>query len=337
MADRYAAALDMAEWADRLGCGSISISEHHGSADGYMPSPIVMVAAMAARTRSVRFSIAALLAPFYDPVRVAEDLLVLDHLTKGRVDLIVGAGCVASEFAMYGVPMNERAKRVTETVAALKGAFSGEPFEYRGRTLYLTPKPFRLGGPAVLMGGSSQAAARRAARIADGFVPSVPRVWEFYRDEVQKLGRPDPGPGRGGGAQAIALADAPDKGWEAMAPFFLHETNAYGEWAVQNNAKSPYHVVADTEALRATGQYRVITPGATRGRAKGVPLPGGQLSPAVRGHAHRPGVGQLAPFRRARAPRVSKLIKADTYQLARLVEPLDKDPHLGLPQHWSTE
>ena len=82
MADRYEAALEMAEWADRLGCLSISISEHHGSDDGYLPSPIVILAAMAARTRSVRLSIAALIAPFYEPLRLAEDMLVLDHLSR---------------------------------------------------------------------------------------------------------------------------------------------------------------------------------------------------------------------------------------------------------------
>src|SRR5205823_5191777 len=77
-AERYAAALDMAEWADGLGCVSIALSEHHGSPDGYLPSPLTMLAAMAARTTNVRFLVAALVAPFYDPLRLAEDLVVLD-------------------------------------------------------------------------------------------------------------------------------------------------------------------------------------------------------------------------------------------------------------------
>ena len=59
-------------------------------------------------------------------------------------------------FEKLGVPMNERAKRVTETVKALKAAFTGEPFEHRGRTVQITPRPFRPGGPAVLLGGSSE-------------------------------------------------------------------------------------------------------------------------------------------------------------------------------------
>src|SRR5438105_4659593 len=230
MADRYAAALDIAEWADGLGCASIAVSEHHGSPDGYLPSPIAMLAAMTARTTNVRFLIAALIAPFHDPLRLAEDLVVLDNLSKGRVDLVVAGGYVREEFAMFGVPMNARVQRVTETVTTLKAAFTGAPFEYRGRTVQITPAPFRPGGPTVLLGGSSEPAARRAARIADGFIPSVPDVWEFYRDEVQLLGRADPGPSPIGENKVVALARDPEQGWEQMAPFFLHETNAYGLW-----------------------------------------------------------------------------------------------------------
>src|SRR5438128_12585706 len=91
MADRYSAALDMVEWADRLGCVSIAVSEHHGSADGYLPSPLPMIAAMAARTTNVRFMVAALIAPFYAPLRLAEDMAVLDNPSRWRVDLR-GAG-----------------------------------------------------------------------------------------------------------------------------------------------------------------------------------------------------------------------------------------------------
>ncbi len=260
MADRYAAALDMAEWADRLGCISIAISEHHGSPDGYLPSPIPMVAAMAARTTSVRFTIAALIAPFYDPLRLAEDLLVLDNLSRGRVDVIVAGGYVPEEFATFDVPMDARGRLVTEAVATLRAAFGGEPFEYQGRTVRLTPGPFQPTGPGITLGGSSEAAARRAARIADGFIPSVPSVWEFYRDEVQQLGRPDPGPCPIGENKVVALAEDPEAGWEQMAPFFLHETNAYGAWHDQSGVASPYDTVGGIDALRATGQYEVLAP-----------------------------------------------------------------------------
>ena len=260
MADRYAAALDIVEWADGLGCINVTVSEHHGSPDGYLPSPIPMLAAMAARTANVRFLIAALIAPFHDPLRLAEDLVVLDNLSRGRVDLIVAGGYVREEFAMFDVAMRDRGTLVTEAVTTLKAAFSGEPFEYKGRTVHITPPPFRPGGPAISLGGSSEVAARRAARIADGFIPSVPEVWEFYRDEVQLVGRPDPGPSPIGANRVVALAADPDAGWEKMAPYFLHETNAYGVWQAQDNISAPYRGVADVDQLRATGQYCVLTP-----------------------------------------------------------------------------
>lgn len=284
MADRYAAALDMAEWADGLGIpASIAVSEHHGSKDGYLPSPAVMLAAFAARTKNVRLSVAALIAPFHDPLRIAEDFCVLDNLSKGRVDMIVAGGYAPSEFAMFDVPIKERPKRVTEMVHTLKAAFAGKPFEYRGRTVHITPEPIRPGGPAVILGGASEPAARRAARIADGFVPSEPQFWEFYRDEMIKLGKPDPGPGMVGSAEVTALASNVDAGWQAMGPFFLHETNAYGAWKVAAAEDTPYDVFPDTDALRAANRYHVITPQQMIEQMKAAPVPGAQFHPLCGG------------------------------------------------------
>jgi alkanesulfonate monooxygenase SsuD/methylene tetrahydromethanopterin reductase-like flavin-dependent oxidoreductase (luciferase family) len=284
MAERYAAALDMAAWADGLGCVNIAISEHHGSSDGYLPSPLTMVAAMAARTSTVRFSIAALIAPFYDPLRLAEDLLVLDNLSKGRVDLIVAGGYVREEFAMFGVPTSERAARVTEVVDVIRAAFAGDPFEYRGRTVRLMPEPYRPGGAVnITLGGSSEPAARRAARIGDGFVPSVPEVWDFYRDEMVALGKPDPGPYGLGENRVVALAVDADEGWRQMSPFFLHETNTYGEWQSQENVVATFREAGDAAELRARGQYDVLTPGAYVRELKDASFPFALLHPLCGG------------------------------------------------------
>jgi alkanesulfonate monooxygenase SsuD/methylene tetrahydromethanopterin reductase-like flavin-dependent oxidoreductase (luciferase family) len=284
MADRYSAALEIAEWADGLGIpASIAVSEHHGSEDGYIPSPGLMLAAMAARTTNVRFSVAALIAPFHDPLRIAEDFCVLDHLSKGRVDLIVAGGYAPSEFAMFGVLIKERPKRVTEMVNTLKAAFAGKPFEYRDRTVHVTPEPFRPGGPSVIMGGASEPAARRAARIADGFVPSAPEFWEFYRDEMIKLGKADPGPGMVGNAQVTALASDPDAGWEAMGPYFLHETNAYGAWKVAAGEETPYDIFPDAQALRAANFYHIVTPEQYVAQLKAAPFPAAQFHPLCGG------------------------------------------------------
>jgi len=264
MADRYHAALDMAEWADGLGFVTVAISEHHGSPDGYLPSPLTMAAAIAARTTSIRIQIAALIAPFHDPLRLAEDIAVVDQISKGRLDLVIANGYVPGEFAMFGCPISDRVARTTEAVQTLKQAWSGEPFEFRGRTVRVTPPPYQEGGPKISLGGSSAAAARRAARIADGFLPSTGDVWEPYREAMAELGKPDPGPWFGGDTSAFFVALDAEQGWAEYAPYAMHETNAYGAWMEEAGLGSSgaYARFADAEALRATGQYRVLTPDA---------------------------------------------------------------------------
>ena len=184
---------------------------------------------------------------------------------------------------MYGVPTNERGARVEEVVATVRAAFRGGPFEYRGRTVHLTPGPYGSGGITVTMGGSSAAAARRAARIGDGFIPSVPEVWEFYREEVQRLGRPDPGPTAIPENRVVALASDADAGWEEMGPFFLHETNAYGEWQAQEQIASPYRRMHDAAELRRGRQYAVLTPDEYLAELKDSPFPFALLHPMVGG------------------------------------------------------
>ena len=93
-ADLYAAALDMAEFAEANGFTAVVVSEHHASDDGYLPSPIVLAAAIAGRTSTIPVSVAALLVPLYDPVRLAEDIAVLDHVSRGRVSYIAGTPAV---------------------------------------------------------------------------------------------------------------------------------------------------------------------------------------------------------------------------------------------------
>jgi alkanesulfonate monooxygenase SsuD/methylene tetrahydromethanopterin reductase-like flavin-dependent oxidoreductase (luciferase family) len=282
MADRYAALLEMAEWADRLGCVSLIVSEHHGSDDGYLPSPLTMVAAMAARTEHVRLGVAALIAPFYDSLRLAEDLLVLDHLSKGRIDLVLANGYVPDEFDMLGVPMNERARRLTEVVQTIQGAFSGQPFEHRGRTVRLTPEPYGA-GPSITLGGSSEAAARRAARLGIGFLPSVPAVWDYFRDESIAQGQADPGDCPIGENRIVALAEDTERGWMQLAPYFRHEMDSYGAWQQASGIASPYFAVKDLDELRATGLYAVLTPDEYVAELKAAVFPFALLHPMCGG------------------------------------------------------
>src|SRR5262245_37715089 len=106
----YGAALDMCTWADGLGFEQILIGEHHGAEDGYIPSPIVLFSAIAARTKRVRLHISALLVPMHHPLRLAEDLAVLDVVSGGRVEFTAGMGYRPHEFAMFGAEFEKRLK-----------------------------------------------------------------------------------------------------------------------------------------------------------------------------------------------------------------------------------
>jgi len=91
-ADAYNAALDMCAWAETRGCIAAVVSQHHGVDDGYLPSPVPLASAIAARTDTLPISVAALLLAFYEPVKLAEDLAVVDLISRGRVSYVVGIG-----------------------------------------------------------------------------------------------------------------------------------------------------------------------------------------------------------------------------------------------------
>jgi alkanesulfonate monooxygenase SsuD/methylene tetrahydromethanopterin reductase-like flavin-dependent oxidoreductase (luciferase family) len=259
LADRYEATLEMAEWADHHGCLAVSLSEHHASDDGYLPSPLVMAAAIAARTTNVAIAINALIAPFYDPLRLAEDVAVVDQISRGRLALTIAAGYADHEFEMFGVSPSDRPAIIRKTVETLRNAWTGEPFEFRGRRVRVQPTPAQAGGPPIILGGSSEGAARRAARIADGFIPSIEEAWPPYRDECLKLGKADPGPGMGVNAHVVFMAEDPEAAWAEYGPYFLHESNAYGAWN-PTAGDGAYRQLADVAELRDGDQYRIVTP-----------------------------------------------------------------------------
>ena len=253
-------ALEQCAWADRLGFATVTLSEHHGSPDGYLPSPLVFGAAVAARTQNLRLLIAALIAPLHDPIRLAEDIAVLDVVSGGRVIPVVSGGYVESEFRTFGKRLSDRAAVMDEIVPLLERAWSGEPFEHRGATVRVTPRPVQRPRPPIFMGGGSAAAARRAARVADHFIPTLPEFFDVYRRERLRLGKPDPGPQTRTLGNFLFVAEDPDVAWARIAPYAMHEMNAYGAWMEAAGTSGPYRPIDDAEALRRSGNYPVLTP-----------------------------------------------------------------------------
>jgi len=255
----YQTALEMAEWAEAQGLYGIQFSEHHAAEDGYLPSPVVLAAASAARTRRWRLRLALILLPFNNPLKIAEDLAVLDIVSSGRIEVVFGAGYVPAEFEMFGVDPGRRAALMEEGVAAVKEAWQGEPFGYQGRRALVRPRPLQQPRPPLWMGGSTPAAARRAARLSDYFYTENRELYRHFESERERLGLPSVA-FRELGTGFLAVAQDPDAEWRRMAPYILHECNSYGRWSAAAATNSQYTEVTDAAGLRATGLYPVLRP-----------------------------------------------------------------------------
>src|SRR5258706_3889794 len=112
-ADLYPACLEMAEYADGKGVDNIMFAEHH-SDDGYIPSPALMAAAVAARTKRCAVSLNALVLPLHDAVDIAETILVCDLIAQGRLHTIIAAGYAQSEFSLFGRSLPEPGQLMDE-------------------------------------------------------------------------------------------------------------------------------------------------------------------------------------------------------------------------------
>ena len=121
----YAAAIDMCAWAETRGAIVAVLSEHHGAEDGHLPSPLVLASAIAARTERLPIMLAAVVLPFWDPVRLAEDMSVLDIISNGRVSYAFGIGHRPEEYEHFGIDMRRRGRLADEKLTLLRQLLDG--------------------------------------------------------------------------------------------------------------------------------------------------------------------------------------------------------------------
>jgi alkanesulfonate monooxygenase SsuD/methylene tetrahydromethanopterin reductase-like flavin-dependent oxidoreductase (luciferase family) len=225
----YAEAIDLAVEAEELGFDSVWVSEHHFLDDAYLPSLLPLCAAMAARTSRVQIGTALLLAPLYDAIRLAEDAAVVDLISAGRLVLGLGLGWREEEFEVLGIPMDERAARMEDTVTILRQAWSGASVT-GGSTIaypgpYVTPAPHAPGGPPIWIGAISPPAVTRAGRIADGFMATSPseegfaRRIAWARDGLALAGRDGSSFALSAHLPVFAWEGSADEAWEVVRPF----------------------------------------------------------------------------------------------------------------------
>ncbi len=257
----YDTALNMCEWADEIGFDAVGLGEHHASEDGYLPSPIPMASAIGARTKNIIVRPNILQAPIYDPVKLAEDLAVAQYLCQGRLEVVIGAGYRPYEFQMFGKRREDRKDLYVKAFKFLRRAWTGETFEYEGRSITVTPVP--QPPPKLLLGGTHPAVAKRAAHIADGFYPPAGENWSIYRDTCIELGKPDPGKKfKALGPIYTHVTRDPEGDWEKIKPHAKHVVESYAEWTTEayGKAAGPFAGGIDLDDLRASGAYRVLSP-----------------------------------------------------------------------------
>jgi alkanesulfonate monooxygenase SsuD/methylene tetrahydromethanopterin reductase-like flavin-dependent oxidoreductase (luciferase family) len=161
---------------------------------------------------------------------------------------------------MFGKDKSKRGKLLDRGIAVLRAAWTGEWFDYDGRRVRVTPRPYQRPGPRIVVGGGSRPAAERAARLGDGFAPHLREAWDDYRRAVIGFGRPDPGPMPPSSPRFVHVSDDPERAWRDLAPYLMYEMNAYGEFAEKAQEHTGYTSVADLDELRASPHYRIVTP-----------------------------------------------------------------------------
>jgi probable F420-dependent oxidoreductase len=146
-----------------------------GPEDSPIPDPLVWLTYVAAVTTTVKLATGILILPQRQPLVLAKECATLDQLSGGRLVLGVGAGWLEEEFTALDVPFADRGRRLDDHIEALRAAWGSQPASFDGRftrftDVYSTPRPVD-GTIPIVVGGHSDAAARRAGRLGDGFFP----------------------------------------------------------------------------------------------------------------------------------------------------------------------
>jgi alkanesulfonate monooxygenase SsuD/methylene tetrahydromethanopterin reductase-like flavin-dependent oxidoreductase (luciferase family) len=263
----YAGTLDNVSHAESVGFDDVWLSEHHFAADGYCPSPLVAGAAIAARTRRLVIGQSVLLLPLHNPLRIAEDGAVVDLISGGRFLLGVGLGYRDVEFQVLGVDRKHRAGILEEAVAVIKQAwmepqvrFHGRHFDYDG--VPVRPQPHQKPRPEIWVGGLTQPAVHRAARIADGLIAGGRRAFKWYVEGLGAAGRDATRPRVAGLPLYQFVDDDPERLRHQLAPHLLSFHNTVVRWFHEAGQAMP---TGDREAqtiddLAQDGRYAFTTP-----------------------------------------------------------------------------
>ena len=243
----YAECLEEIEEGERLGFTDVWLSEHHFVDDGYLPSPLVVAAAIAARTTSMGIGTNVLLLPMHHPLRVAEDAAVADLISGGRFTLGVGQGYVQHEFEALGFNRRNRPSLFEEGVQIIRRAWDEGRTGYEGKRWRFENLPFGPQlerRPPIYIGASADPAIDRAARMADGFLTSAAWgagnvvTYRKVREALARHGRAEEDfPYVASGV--VYLREDSELARGEVAPTIAYQRSRYAEWGTDLGEPKP--------------------------------------------------------------------------------------------------
>jgi len=260
--DLYAEILEVVSWTEQAGFDGAWVPEHHLAADGYMPSPLVALTAMAARTSRLKLGSAIALAPLYNPVRFAEDCAVLDIISGGRLEMGLAIGYRQREYGAFGIDFTRRGRIFDEWLQVVTRLWAGETVDFDGKHFRL--RGARLMPPAprgripLYLGSFTDKAMERVARYGDGFIGGGDLA-DVYAAKLREQGK-DVSSGRVRITDLfLVVAHDPEKALDELAPYYHHVNNSYGEWFGEQQAVEKLKPMSLDE-FKVSGMLQVMTP-----------------------------------------------------------------------------
>ena len=267
--DFYAAMFRQIEFAEQAGLDSIWLTEHHFTDDGYLSAIMPTLAAVAARTRRMTVGTYVLLAPFYHPLRLAEDAAAIDVFSNGRLRLGIGMGYRAEEFDGFQVSRKTRLSRTLETIEIMKRAWTGERFSFEGKhysfqDVRVLPRPVSRPHPELLWGGMTPTAIERGAQMGLSFACNLGlREVTLYRDALRKHGK-DPSAYSIVNSRIVYVADNAEQAWQDIGQAAMYQAELYGKWLSEASDGGQDWIVADADRIKRNSVLGTATEVAER-------------------------------------------------------------------------
>ena len=244
------AALELAQWGESRGIMTVSIDEHHATGHGWSSNPILAAGMFLAQTTTLIASVDCALGPLWNPVRLAEDIALVDNMSRGRLHTTVGLGYRTVEYDTLGADFSRRGPLMDSLIERMLEVWSDAGSHTRPH-------------PPLYVGGGARATVRRAVRfrLPLSLADHLPDVAAYYRQLCAEAGMSPliimPGPVNRG---MIYLHDDPDRAWAELGEHILWEAVTYGGWSADQRSLMHLPGVKTLDEVRASGRYRFLTP-----------------------------------------------------------------------------